>query len=121
MAAEERRRGVTQWGPHFDDFRIRLGTRQARGGASQGEQRLLMLALIIAAAESFCGARGEGPILLLDDLSSELDERRRGDVLGHVSAMGAQVFVTSTEGPGPLAAGADAGRFYIEGGILGAR
>lgn len=121
LAAEERRRGVTQWGPHLDDFRIRLGVRRARGAASQGEQRLLMLALIIAAAGSFRGARGEDPIILLDDLSSELDERRRGDVLGHVATMGAQVFITSTEGPGPLTGGADAGCFYIEDGILGAR
>ena len=120
-AAEERRRGVTQWGPHLDDFRIRLGTRRARDVASQGEQRLLTLALVMAAAGSFRAARGEEPIILLDDLSSELDERCRGDVLGHLAATGAQVFITSTEAPGSRAGGAGAGRFHIEKGILSAR
>ena len=120
-AAEERRRGVTLWGPHLDDFRIRLGERRARDAASQGEQRLLTLALVVAAAQGFRAVRGEEPIILLDDLSSELDERRRGDVLGHLATMGAQVFITSTEAPGSGPGGSGTGRFHIEGGVLSAR
>ncbi|MEK6710745.1 MAG: DNA replication and repair protein RecF [Nitrospinota bacterium] len=116
LAPEERRRGAAQWGPHLDDFHIRLGARRAREGASQGEQRLAMLALVMAAAAGFRAARGEEPIVLLDDLSSELDERRRADVLRHLETMGAQVFITSTE-----RSGGGGGRFHIEGGVLSAR
>jgi len=121
LGPEDRRRGTTQWGPHLDDFRIRLGSRRARDAASQGEQRLLTLALVLAAAESFRRARGEEPIVLLDDLSSELDERRREGVLGHLETMGAQVFITSTERPGARASAAGAACFYIERGAVSPR
>jgi len=114
--SEEGRRGSTLWGPHLDDFRVLLGGRRAKETASQGEQRLLTIALVAATVESYREARRDEPIVLLDDLSSELDERRREDVLRYLGSMGAQVFITSTERPG--ARPAEAGCFSVEGGIL---
>jgi DNA replication and repair protein RecF len=96
---KERERGRTLWGPHLDEFELRWGGMSAKEAASQGEQRVLMIILAMAAAESYTKKRGDEPIVLLDDLSSELDEQRRRMVLEYLGTMGAQVFVTSTEKP----------------------
>lgn len=117
---EERRRRSTLWGPHLDDFWMFWGDRRAREAASQGEQRLLMIILIVAAAEEYRKVRGEEPIILLDDLSSELDRERREAVLRFLDSIGAQVFITSTDTPGEaLRKAADRTRsFRVEDGAL---
>ena len=96
---DERRRGVTLWGPHLDDFEFHFNGRRARETASQGEQRLLVILLIMAIAQSYKESKKEEPIVLLDDLSSELDAKRIDSVLGYLEMMGSQVFITSTQKP----------------------
>lgn len=70
------RRGVSTVGPHRDDIELSIGGMPARTHASQGEQRSLVLALRLASHRLVTTARGESPVLLLDDVFSELDDRR---------------------------------------------
>jgi DNA replication and repair protein RecF len=87
-------RGVTGLGPHLDDVAIASGSRDLRAFGSQGEQRLAVLSLLLAEYE-LLAARGRTPLLLLDDVLSELDERRRR-VLTERIRSGGQTFVTAT-------------------------
>lgn len=93
--SEELARGITVVGPHRDDLVLTLGGHEMRGFGSQGEQRTAALALIIAEAHLLREATGEPPVLLLDDVLSELDEARRGRLLEGVAAEG-QAVVTTT-------------------------
>ncbi len=78
---EDLRRGATTVGPHRDDVAIVLGGRPARTHASQGEQRSLALALRLAVHRELADATGQSPLLLLDDVFSELDPERSKGVL----------------------------------------
>jgi DNA replication and repair protein RecF len=89
-------RGSTGLGPHLDDVVLTSGTRDLRSFGSQGEQRLAVLALLLAEAELVAERRGFPPLLLLDDVLSELDARRRGILAERVIERG-QTFVTTTE------------------------
>lgn len=102
--AQELARGVTLVGPHRDDLVVRLGTADARVYASRGEQRLLVLALRLAEAATVRRRLGVPPVLLLDDLLSELDRDARDRVLGWLGAQGQVVFST-TDGIGGRAVG----------------
>jgi DNA replication and repair protein RecF len=96
-------RGVSTVGPHRDDVEIRLGGADARLFASQGEQRSLALSLRMAERDLVAGHRGEDPILLLDDIFSELDEVRREHLVAMVASAG-QTIATATSAEGwPLA------------------
>jgi DNA replication and repair protein RecF len=92
--ARDLERGVTGVGPHLDDVLIAAGTRELRAFGSQGEQRLAVLALLLAEHE-LLAERGLTPLLLLDDVLSELDERRRGILSERIRGSG-QAFVTTT-------------------------
>lgn len=74
--SEDLRRGVTSVGPHRDDVDWRLGGMAARTHASQGNQRALSLAFRLALHEALTEVAGESPLLLLDDVFSELDPQR---------------------------------------------
>ncbi len=89
-------RGFTSAGPHADDLDIRLAEHPARSYASQGEQRALVLAWKIAEIENLQQTTGVLPLLLLDDVSSELDPERNAYLMTYVSQSGAQVFLTTT-------------------------
>jgi DNA replication and repair protein RecF len=89
-------RGVTGLGPHLDDVVVASGTRELRAFGSQGEQRLAVLALLLAEAELLVERGPAPPLLLLDDVLSELDERRRGILADRISRSGSQTFVTAT-------------------------
>ena len=82
-------------GPHKDDLLIEIDGREAKSFASQGQTRTAALALKLAERELFYSASGEYPILLLDDVLSELDQRRQEFVLNRIS--GGQVFITCCE------------------------
>jgi DNA replication and repair protein RecF len=88
-------RGATGVGPHLDDVEILAGERDLRAFGSQGEQRLAVLALLLAEAELVRERRGFPPLLLLDDVLSELDPVRRSALAEHVAPRG-QTLVTST-------------------------
>ena len=89
-------RGVTGLGPHLDDVVIASGTRELRSFGSQGEQRLAVLALLLAEAELIADRRGVQPLLLLDDVLSELDPERRRILAARVARVG-QALVTATD------------------------
>lgn len=94
-AAEEMRRGITLVGPHRDELSLSIDGRDARVFASQGQQRSLVLAWKIAEVEVTREILGRPPLLLLDDVMSELDERRRAAFLELVGG-GVQTVITTT-------------------------
>lgn len=98
VAETEKERGQTLVGPHRDDFAITIGGRDAREYGSQGQQRSVALALRLAQVHWMAEAMGEKPILLVDDLGSELDRDRRSRLLPLFSA-GAQTLATTAERP----------------------
>jgi DNA replication and repair protein RecF len=71
------RLGRSSWGPHLDELRIAVAGRPLRRYGSQGQQRAALLALLFAEREVLLSARGAPPLLLLDDVMSELDPERR--------------------------------------------
>ena len=89
-------RGVTGLGPHLDDVVIASGPRELREFGSQGEQRLAVLALLLAEAELISERRGVPPLLLLDDVLSELDPARRRILAERVVRTG-QTLITATD------------------------
>jgi DNA replication and repair protein RecF len=89
-------RGATGLGPHLDDVRLTSGPRDLRNFGSQGEQRLTVLALLLAEAELIAERRGFAPLLLLDDVLSELDPDRRRVLAGRVFE-GGQTLITATQ------------------------
>ena len=95
---EDLRRGVTTVGPHRDDLSVVLDGRPARTHASQGEQRSLALALRLAVHRELEEATGQSPLLLLDDVFSELDPDRSRGVLG---ALASEQTLLTTAGPLP--------------------
>jgi DNA replication and repair protein RecF len=88
-------RGATGLGPHLDDVSLRAGDRDLRSFGSQGEQRLAVLSLLLAEAELVSERRGIAPLLLLDDVLSELDAARRRS-LGERIGRNGQTLVTAT-------------------------
>jgi DNA replication and repair protein RecF len=98
------RRGVTSLGPHLRDVGIAAGDRELRSFGSQGEQRTAVLALVLGEADLVAEMRGAPPLLLLDDVLSELDESRRRALLAGLPA-GSQTVVTATS-PAALPPGA---------------
>ena len=88
-------RGATGLGPHLDDVAIASGPRELRAFGSQGEQRLAVLSLLLAEAELLAEQGPARPLVLLDDVLSELDERRRGILAERLRSTG-QTFVTAT-------------------------
>jgi DNA replication and repair protein RecF len=97
--ADEVRRGVTLVGPHRDDVELSLDGLVARTHASQGEQRSLALALRLAAHEVVTRAAGSPPVLLLDDVFSELDPDRSAALLASLPS--GQTVLTSAAGLPP--------------------
>lgn len=98
------RRGVSTVGPHRDDLVLRLAGLPARTHASQGEQRTLALALRLAIHRLVAERTGSTPVLVLDDVLSELDPGRAEALLANLPA--GQVVITSA-GPLPPAARPD--------------
>jgi DNA replication and repair protein RecF len=88
-------RGHSGHGPHLDELRIALGGRTLRRYGSQGQQRLALLALLFAEREALLARRGSAPLLLLDDVMSELDPERRELLVDTVRGAG-QALVTAT-------------------------
>jgi DNA replication and repair protein RecF len=86
-------RGVTLTGPHRDEWRLRVDGLDSRSHASQGEQRTLALALRLAGHRLCTDVMGTPPVLLLDDVFSELDNQRAAALLAHLDA--GQTLVTT--------------------------
>jgi DNA replication and repair protein RecF len=97
LEAEVRRR-TTLVGPHRDDLRLLVDGRPLAAYGSQGQQRTAVLACKVAEYDVMRARTGDAPILLLDDVLSELDPQRAGGFLGAVSGF-EQAFLTTTELP----------------------
>ena len=91
------RLGRTSWGPHHDEVRLDMDGRQLRRFGSQGQQRLGLLALLFAERAALLEAGGSPPLMLLDDVMSELDERRRTHLVDRLLE-GGQSVITAAEG-----------------------
>ena len=90
------RRGFTAHGPHRDDLQLLLDNASLRAFGSQGQQRAAVLALLLAERVVIAEHRGRAPLLLLDDVMSELDAVRR-ELLCDLLRSGGQAVVTATE------------------------
>lgn len=112
-------RGFTGHGPHRDDLALLRDGRELRAYGSQGEQRLGLLALLLAERAALAETRGAAPLLLLDDVMSELDAGRREKLVERVRAGGQAVITTTDLGHVPGAGGAGVARIAVtEGQVL---
>ncbi|MBD3368670.1 MAG: DNA replication and repair protein RecF [Candidatus Eisenbacteria bacterium] len=114
-ASDERRRGFTLVGPHRDDVEVRVGGRPLRTFGSQGQHRTAAIALKLGEA-AVLDEDGRGVVVLLDDILSELDDRRGGSLVDLVGRYG-QALVTSTRpAPPGFLTGAASAEFAVGGG-----
>ncbi|HET7574538.1 MAG TPA: DNA replication and repair protein RecF [Solirubrobacterales bacterium] len=90
------RLGRSSWGPHLDDLKLVTDRRSLRRYGSQGQQRAALLALLFAEREALLEARRVTPLLLLDDVMSELDPGRRERLVARLGGPG-QVLVTAAD------------------------
>jgi DNA replication and repair protein RecF len=90
-------RGFTGHGPHRDDLVAQRAGRDLRAYGSQGQQRLALLALLLAEREAIASTRSAPPIMLLDDVMSELDRDRRRALVQSLRAGGGQSVITTTD------------------------
>ena len=103
-------RGFTTVGPHRDDMGLLLNGKDVRVYGSQGQQRTCVLSLKLAELEILRQERGEPPVLLLDDVFSELDKRRQQMLM--IAVQGCQTFLTCTHLEELAAAGAERMQVY---------
>jgi DNA replication and repair protein RecF len=92
----DRQRGFTTFGPHRDELVIKQSGREVRTYGSQGQQRLSLLSLLLAECEAIAEMTSRRPLILLDDVMSELDATRRRLLVERVAGLG-QVLITTTE------------------------
>ncbi|MGI9021314.1 MAG: DNA replication/repair protein RecF [Solirubrobacterales bacterium] len=90
-------RGFTTHGPHLDELVLARDGRSLRKYGSQGEQRLALLALLFAERAALVEAGRPVPMMLLDDVTSELDPQRRASLCRRLIAGGGQALITATE------------------------
>jgi DNA replication and repair protein RecF len=95
--AKDLARGFTAEGPHGDDLALTVRERGARHHASQGQHRMMVLALKVAELDVLTRRVGQVPVLLLDDVSSELDPARNRRLFTLLDRLGGQVFLTTTQ------------------------
>lgn len=115
-------RGFTTHGPHRDDVALLRDDRHLRTYGSQGERRIALLALLLAERSALAQARGAAPLMLLDDVMSELDERRREMLLADLdSAPGQSVIATTDLAHLPRSVDVDFATLHVaDGAIAGA-
>ncbi|MBS0478789.1 MAG: DNA replication/repair protein RecF [Proteobacteria bacterium] len=123
--AQGRRRdaaaGRTLTGPHRSDLAVtHLDKRQLATLCSTGEQKALLLGLVLAHAELTAARTGRPPVLLLDEVAAHLDPSRRAALFDRLASTGSQVWMTGTE-PAPFAGIGQASRFDVADGRVTAR
>jgi DNA replication and repair protein RecF len=115
----DERYGTTTAGPHRDDLTFVLDDRPLKAFGSQGQQKSFVLALKMAEMDNLHDTFGEAPLLLLDDMSSELDARRNHNLMEFLTTREIQVFITTTErSPALLSAAPHCAVFHVEDGNL---
>ena len=110
-------RGFTADGPHADELRFDLADNRARRFASQGQHRAIVLALKVAELHELERRVGLVPILLLDDVSSELDRARNRALFDLLARLGGQVFLTTTH-PEFILLDGDRRDFRVQAGVI---
>jgi DNA replication and repair protein RecF len=96
--AADRAAGRTLKGPHRSDLDVVFAEKEMPAAlSSTGEQKALLIGLILAHAELVAGMSGMTPLLLLDEVAAHLDERRRAALFEKLAALGGQTFVTGTD------------------------
>ncbi|TKS55176.1 DNA replication/repair protein RecF [Luteimonas yindakuii] len=115
----DRLSGHTTVGPHRADWRVAVAAAPQGEALSRGQAKLVALACLLAQAQDLARQHGHWPVVVLDDLASELDAGHRERVLTMLGSTGAQVFVTGTDLQ-PLASVLDAGAtvFHVEHGVV---
>jgi DNA replication and repair protein RecF len=98
------RMGRSSWGPHLDELKLATAGRSLRRYGSQGQQRAALLALLFAEREVLLAARRVTPLLLLDDVMSELDPGRRERLVGRLDDGGQALITAADEQSLPAAA-----------------
>lgn len=102
-------------GPHRDDLQILLDDKPARLYASQGQQRSMVLSMKLSELELIHQEKGEYPLLLLDDVLSELDSFRRNYLIKFIETSHIQTLITMTSAEKQLESGA---QFYVDKGHI---
>jgi DNA replication and repair protein RecF len=115
--AKDVARGFTADGPHADEIVIELSQVVARHHASQGQHRSMALAMKLAELDILTERTGRVPLLLLDDVSSELDRERNRRLFERIARVGGQVFLTTTQ-PELIRLESDRTDFRIANGSL---
>jgi len=96
--------GRSSWGPHLDELKLLAGGKQLRRYGSQGQQRAALLALLFAERDALLAARGIPPLLLLDDVMSELDPDRRELLVERLRGAGQTLITAAASESVPAAA-----------------
>ena len=117
--ASDRLRGYTQIGPHRADLRFTLDARPLQHALSRGETKLFVTAVFVAQARDLASILGYPPVVMVDDLASELDPDSRRRCLAELNATGAQLFLTGVPGCGLGPDDLDEGcLFHVEQGRI---
>jgi DNA replication and repair protein RecF len=115
---QDLRRGFCTHGPHRDELAILRDGRELRSYGSQGEQRLALLALLLAERSLLADERGTTPLMLLDDVMSELDVHRRELLAEELSGGGQSVIATTDVGHVPGASRSGATLLSVSPGVV---
>ena len=87
---------MTVYGPHRDDFIFKIRDNNVKDFGSQGQQKLAVIALKLSLLEIYKNKFGEFPVLLLDDIFSELDRKRKNKLIEYINNAG-QVIITTND------------------------
>jgi DNA replication and repair protein RecF len=119
-AESDLERGFSSHGPHRDELLLKRQGRELRAYGSQGQQRLALLALLLAERQAIAAVRDAAPLMLLDDVMSELDHGRREALIEHLRSDRGQSLITATELDQVPVGGADevVRVEVLEGGLL---
>jgi len=115
----DKEQGFTAQGPHRAELRLQLNGREAKEVLSRGQQKVLATLMLLSLAETYRVERQALPVILLDDLASELDVRHREHLLQHLTGLGGQILLTALEG-GEFASWlpSSARRFTVQAGVV---
>ncbi|MDF2939589.1 MAG: replication/repair protein RecF [Gammaproteobacteria bacterium] len=94
---QDQKHGLTHYGPHRADIKVKIGNQPAEEILSRGQQKTLICALKIAQGILYKQQTGKACIYLLDDIASELDQNHLNEIMGHLRNLGSQVFMSSIQ------------------------
>lgn len=113
-------RGFTAEGPHGDELLLKVGSSRARHYASQGQHRSIALALKIAELRELERRTARTPLVLLDDVSNELDASSNRRLFALLTELGSQVFLTTTRAS-EIGINVDRTDFWVKEGVISER